>query len=1180
MGVDRRITSFRVSGSVTDNYDAYTAAQTTTTTLRGQSNDPSLVNASSAAHDPHLTQLYHPMATLEFIYESKTGNVFTPQALADIRAIENRFLSAAGYSGRCLMEYKDSRLTPSGYYPIPASQRVVQCAPPNSAMNLFYPTLNASETRHYSLYDIYDFGGNGSKLYSIPDITNFMTTYDAAAWYVSRNFTMWNQTSSVLRTLFTFGAPVGTSASLTPASLVEQEKAFAEWIKPFTNDFKEWSTSNVRLLWQGTAITDHEVSKLIERDSLFCIGSVLLVLFWMIFHVRSVVLAMLGMLNILASIPVGHFVTHIIMGNKYLGLLMTLPIFIIIGIGCDDIFVFYDAWRASASQGANISSQLLTRLDWTYRRAVSSMIVTSITSAATFFIAATSPISPIRLFGIAMGSTILGNLFLATTFFPAVLVLWHRYLEHRFTWGNSLTALSELWWKPHVHDERTEAQMAEQQVHNPTSIIVSMTDVEIVQDVKDGEDLPPQPLPELELDKHPYFSKRKKTTTNSFSDNSPPDSPVGLEHDSGEDENDKSVRVVSQTNSGVKMIIELDEEPLPDPWKFNISGRYFYFNFAPFVQGLSYLVLLVALILLIFCFAAAFYLEPARGNPRFFPVGSNLNDFTDLTDNVFNLADTSYAEVNLVWGISGINRADVDMYDPNALGTTVYDKTFDLADPFAQTFLAGVYDSARVAHVGNSESQFLVNRNMQLHKSFINAFKMYRDNRGLSFPIANSSDFWTSLKSWLQSDDGDIYNTQLGWTSNTTSDSQTLLWCSMSFRSPVFPATATNSELNNFLNGWTNFMVAQNLKAPGSAMHGFATCSDFGWVELVKALVEQASWGTLGAIIVAFFVLLAVTWNVLVSFYAMLCIGMVVMEVVGFMSVAGWNLGIMEFVSLTIVAGLSIGSTVHLSVAYINYSRHSMLKDKPRVNIVQYALAEMAAPLLSGAVTTATAVIMLFFCDIVLFSHFGKFMFVNIVAALFTSFFLLVTLLLLFGPRGDFGSIHAIVAWNRERQRRNREKKRLKERLASAKSLDNLKHNHNYAEDKIASPDDPNASVEMSPMRPPSRLDMSVMSHGLSLNDSTSSLHFGGSGTPLRASVSIDDFELRLDDDDHGIPPFDLDASLSRSSSHSRPIDAPGDEEEDEITLSPVQPGGPPQPHYGEDDEDDEDVEDVTHIQT
>jgi hypothetical protein len=70
------------------------------------------------------------------------------------------------------------------------------------------------------------------------------------------------------------------------------------------------------------------------------------------------------MIHILLSIPAGYFVIRILMQDKYLGILMCMVIFVILGIGCDDVFILYDAWVQSAVQNKNILRSLETRLDW------------------------------------------------------------------------------------------------------------------------------------------------------------------------------------------------------------------------------------------------------------------------------------------------------------------------------------------------------------------------------------------------------------------------------------------------------------------------------------------------------------------------------------------------------------------------------------------------------------------------------------------------------------------------------------------------------------------------------------------------------------------------------------------------------------------------------------------------
>lgn len=47
----------------------------------------------------------------------------------------------------------------------------------------------------------------------------------------------------------------------------------------------------------------------------------------------------------LFSFPVTVLITEFIFQVKYFGSLQIVILYIVLGIGCDDIFVLYDAWK-------------------------------------------------------------------------------------------------------------------------------------------------------------------------------------------------------------------------------------------------------------------------------------------------------------------------------------------------------------------------------------------------------------------------------------------------------------------------------------------------------------------------------------------------------------------------------------------------------------------------------------------------------------------------------------------------------------------------------------------------------------------------------------------------------------------------------------------------------------------
>lgn len=78
---------------------------------------------------------------------------------------------------------------------------------------------------------------------------------------------------------------------------------------------------------------------------LFAIFSIISVMFYFIFHLESIFLAMIGILLIILSFALTGIIFMGVLQVKYYSTLHNLVIFIVLGIAADDIFVFIDAWR-------------------------------------------------------------------------------------------------------------------------------------------------------------------------------------------------------------------------------------------------------------------------------------------------------------------------------------------------------------------------------------------------------------------------------------------------------------------------------------------------------------------------------------------------------------------------------------------------------------------------------------------------------------------------------------------------------------------------------------------------------------------------------------------------------------------------------------------------------------------
>jgi len=194
---------------------------------------------------------------------------------------------------------------------------------------------------------------------------------------------------------------------------------------PYMRPAKE---ANVLTRWDSPFLRQRDSARVISSDLAWVIASVGAVWLYMCFHTGSLFIATAGMFEILISFPIALFIYKMVYRIQYLGNIQVLSIFVILGVGADDVFVFYDAYRQSAlTEG--VGKTLLERLQYTQSRASRAVFVTSFTTLAAFLATAWSTLTPLAAFGI-LSATMIACLFTVNViFFPPVLVIYVRYLE-------------------------------------------------------------------------------------------------------------------------------------------------------------------------------------------------------------------------------------------------------------------------------------------------------------------------------------------------------------------------------------------------------------------------------------------------------------------------------------------------------------------------------------------------------------------------------------------------------------------------------------------------------------------------------------------------------------------------------------------------------------------------------
>lgn len=106
----------------------------------------------------------------------------------------------------------------------------------------------------------------------------------------------------------------------------------------------------MRLLYGGSTIFDYEVNKTMWADIKLSIFTIAFVgAFVFIFTRFSIFLTFCGIISITTPLCLAYFFFRIVYKVKSLGILSGISVFIIIGIGVDDVFVFINTFRQAHS---------------------------------------------------------------------------------------------------------------------------------------------------------------------------------------------------------------------------------------------------------------------------------------------------------------------------------------------------------------------------------------------------------------------------------------------------------------------------------------------------------------------------------------------------------------------------------------------------------------------------------------------------------------------------------------------------------------------------------------------------------------------------------------------------------------------------------------------------------------
>ena len=266
-----------------------------------------------------------------------------------------------------------------------------------------------------------------------------------SGFYLSKEFSSDNLRSSYVRSMIPLGAPLAGYERPRSDRNQQAQEVYDDFLKSVEVDLHPHlglerrflrparmseglaPNGDVEVLYWSDGAARIEMNELSQQDFLWDVLSMLCAATYMALHTRLVFISAVGMLEIILSIPLAFFVYRLVFQIRFFSFMHILAVFVLLGIGADDVFVFVDAFKQSSSEPGIEPDDLDKRIEYAAFRASKAVLLTSLTTTAAFLATAISEILPISTFGI-FAALCIGLLYLLNVLLmPPTLVIWVRH---------------------------------------------------------------------------------------------------------------------------------------------------------------------------------------------------------------------------------------------------------------------------------------------------------------------------------------------------------------------------------------------------------------------------------------------------------------------------------------------------------------------------------------------------------------------------------------------------------------------------------------------------------------------------------------------------------------------------------------------------------------------------------
>lgn len=432
-----------------------------------------------------------------------------------------------------------------------------------------------------------------------------------------------------------------------------------------------------------------------------------------------------------------------------------------------------------------------------------------------------------------------------------------------------------------------------------------------------------------------------------------------------------------------------------------LSDRVF-----PFVYTLRWFFVVALLAIFAGDMYAALQLKaPKDSEVSLLPEDHMLSRFSFLKRSAFKSSDESTVWNTVLFGVHP--EDDGDHFNPQSRPSFSWDTTFDLAPEASQNWLMDFYQTTRSTMADNDRGYFwLENMDnwLRYDQDASTSSAQATCGNANSIPVPESN-FYDCAKLFADNRNPYMMQRPLSNAFYTDSSGKTRMKImTIEFATDVM-WTAPVEDLSNTWDRWEEYIKAKMADAPVGLKNGYQTSEAWAWMDTITQMKEGSYLAAATTLAIAGVTTMISSNNIFIALYSLLSILCILVTTIASVISMGWTLGFLEGICITILIGLSVDYVVHIGHAYASAMR---VEGTTRKECARHALATMGFPVLSAALTSLAASLLLLGAVITFFTKFGTIVILSTIYATLTSTILLIALLAAAGPVNGVGDVKCL----------------------------------------------------------------------------------------------------------------------------------------------------------------------------